>query len=121
MGELNLVTKMMQERCISLSKCRRLLDVTTRLNLEQYDIPGAKFYQSTFVPKRIFPDGPLSPNADFESGVVKIQRKKIDDMTDVEKVAVESLLVAEVEEAALANARGSDNAGGILGNIIHYE
>ena len=33
----------------------------------------------------------------------------------------ESLLVAEVEEAALANARGSDNAGGILGNIIHYE
>ena len=42
-------------------------------------------------------------------------------MTDVEKVAVESLLVAEVEEAALANARGSDNAGGILGNIIHYE
>ena len=121
MAELNIVTKIMQERCISLSKCRRLLDVTTRLNLEQYDIPGAQFYQSTFVPKRILPDGPLSPNADFESGVVKIQRKKIDDMTDVEKVAVESLLVAEVEEAALANARGSDNDGGILGNIMNDE
>ena len=104
MGELNIVTKMMQESCISLSKCRRLLDITTRLNLEQNDTPGAKFYQSTFVPKRILPDGPLSPNADFESGVVKIQRKKIDDMTDAEKVAVESLLVAEVKEAAPANA-----------------
>ena len=125
MGELNTVTtKMMQERCItSLNKCRRMLDVTNRLNLEQNDVPaGAEFYQSTFVPKRILPDGPLSPDADFQSGVVKIQRKKIDDMTDVEKVAVESLLVAKVEEqAALANARGSDNAGGILGDIIHYE
>ena len=87
MGELNsIVTKMMQESCISLSKCRRLLDITTSLNLEQNDTPGAKFYQSTFVPKRILPDGPLSPtNADFESGVVKIQRKKIDDMTDADK------------------------------------
>ena len=51
--------------------------------------------------------------------MVKIQRKKIDDMTDVEKVAVESLLVAEVEEAAPANARGSDNDGGILVRLVY--
>ena len=50
------------------------------------------FYESTFVPKRILWDGSLSPAKYFGSGVVKIQRNQVADLTDEEKEAVSSLL-----------------------------
>ena len=52
---------------------------------------------------------------------MKIQRKNIGDMTDAEKVAVEYLLIPQVECVAPASYGGSDDNGGILGNIRNEE
>ena len=109
---MNFVTVNMQHRCILLARCHKFLDKVIEKVEDRNLNSDDKFYNCTFVPKRIRLDGPLSPDLNFESGVVKIQNKMFDELSDVEKDAVRSLLAetnnhqAEVE----GDAGGDDDS-----------
>jgi hypothetical protein len=100
MDKLNEITKKMQERYCPLSKCRPFLDYIVNKHAEGV-ILGSRpcLYESTFQPNRIFWDGPLSPDKHFESGVVKIQRNQVANMTEAEKQACSSLLKLNDDDA----------------------
>ncbi len=80
--------------------------------------PDKVFYWSTFNPDRILIDGPLSPNSAFESGVVKIQEGRDNELSDIEKIAVRSLLAEnnEVEEVEGEDSGNDDDSFNALDN-----
>jgi hypothetical protein len=89
--EINAVTVFMQTRLLSLAQCRGALDMMINQIQENKTRLGHVFYGCTFTASRTLADSHLAPNADFESGVVKIQNGAENDLTADERVAVESL------------------------------
>ena len=68
MTKLNEITKKLQQRCCLLSKCRTYLDYVVNKHEDGIILDEDHvFHNSTFQPKRIIWDGPLSPNKYFES------------------------------------------------------
>jgi len=95
MERMNKVTIRMQVQCISLLDW---IISKHETDLENIDRANDVFYQSTFTPRRIKLDGPLSPNFQFESGVVKIQGGMEHELNDDKKAAVKTLLFEENED-----------------------
>jgi hypothetical protein len=84
------------------------LDFLTNKVIEGCNLMGNKFRSCQFQAVKTAPDSNLVPNPHFESGVVKIQRGQLLELTDAEKVAVESLKSKEVS----GSEGGSGNGGG---------
>lgn len=98
MEELDSTTKLLQTRLQPLYEARALLDdiiEETESSNQQRIRSNSAFRNCTFVPKRIKLDhARLHTNANFESGVCKIQEKK--ELTLDEAAACENLLLANM-------------------------
>lgn len=102
-GQINEVTKFLQTSCIPLSKARLALDGLNAAVRRNNRVVGSNFYGCQFKCVKSAADSDLCPNPHFESGVVKIQLGKIDELTDLEKTAVASLRRTPVKEGQDAN------------------
>ena len=98
MEELDSTTKLLQTRLQPLYEARALLDdiiEETESSNQQRIRSNSAFRNCTFVPKRIkLNHTRLHTNANFESGVCKIQEKK--ELTLDEAAACENLLLANM-------------------------
>ena len=122
--QVNIVTKYMQTRMITLAACRTALDtLADKINWYRA-VPGHVFFGCPVVLKRSAPDSTaLSPDLAFEKAVIKIQRNAYHSLTDAEKLAVHPLLKTSVgeEEPAAAAAAALPGSPGLLESITQRE
>jgi hypothetical protein len=71
--EINPVTVFMQTRLLPSAQCRGALDMMINQIQENKTRLGHVLYGCTFTASRTLAGSHLAPDADFESGVVKIQ------------------------------------------------
>lgn len=104
--EINTVTKVLQTRSRSLTDCRQdIIDLQTAI-LVAADKPEQPLYNCKLGEKFIGTKSHLVTDADFESGVIKIQAGCPDELTDAEKTAVQCL---KSDHAEAGSADGSSN------------
>ena len=112
LAEINVVTKFMQTARLSLANCRMAFDeLQKKVNLKVKDRHHA-FYQCQFKCVKSAVDSRLSPNQAFESGVIKIQERKIAELSNAEKAAVESLKRSTVEDNEVVVVADDEGVGG---------
>ena len=110
-NEIDLVTKALQERKLPLQDARLLLDELVNGIDENWNTPGSVFHNCSFRAKRIkLTHTVLHPNADFETGVVKIQGGCAESLTEQEKIACRNLKIEPHNEAE-EDSDANDGAG----------
>ena len=90
--QFDIVTKKLQEKNLTLSTGRILLDTLVKKANERKNEIGSAFHGNSFKANRILIDGPLSDYQYFESGVIKIQQNRSMQMNDLERDACIGLL-----------------------------
>lgn len=89
--EIDGVTKYLQTHGLSLSDGWAALDALIEGVASDKDDPQKPLIQCRLGEHYIAPDADIVPNPYFESGVVKIQEKHFNELTDLEKDAVQCL------------------------------
>jgi len=97
MEPVNIVTKYMQTRMITLAACRTALDTLADKIERHSTVEDSVYYGCPIELKRSAPESTaLSPDLPFEKAVIKIQRNHYHALTDEEKAAVQPLLKTSV-------------------------
>ncbi|GFH57053.1 predicted protein [Chaetoceros tenuissimus] len=92
MVEMDIVMKVVQTRAMTYEETRDYFDELISTIEDGKEDETSKFYGCTFEAKRIKTSfTALYPNADFENGVLKIQRGQIEQMTEAEKAVCDHL------------------------------
>jgi len=92
----NYATKQLQTNCATLSDCRAVVDALIDLVATKKELSSSPLHNCTFEPTRISLTGRHSPDSEFESGVIKIQRGESNTMTEGEKAACIALEKTDV-------------------------
>eukprot|EP00171_Calliarthron_tuberculosum_P002370 IDg2370t1 len=92
LGEINYITLELQTRGITLADSRLLLDELINAVRSERSVPESSLYQCRLGTHYIGTSSSIVKDADFENGVVKIQRMAYASMTDAEKNACKGLL-----------------------------
>ena len=99
MEEVDSVTKFLQNRHLSYEESRLAVDTMCQQIMVNKNRVGSIFKDCTFEPKRVkLERHRLHPDLHFEKGVVKIQRRQEDELSEQEKAAVKHLIVNDVHE-----------------------
>ena len=106
MQQINLSTKYMQTRKLTLAQCRESLNMLMQDVDEGRNDRNSVMYRCPLGKDYISEDAELLRDPAFESGVCKIQNRTTELMTDEEKEACEKLLVNDD-----GNTSGSDQEG----------
>ena len=103
LSEINTTTVNLQTRYYTLANCRDDIDFLMQ-NIEEAE-PDERLFNCSLGDSYLKVDTELSNNPDFESGVVKIQRRKADTMTGEEKRATSALLKPGIAVSTTASVR----------------
>lgn len=90
-SEINVVTVELQKQGLSLSDARYILDDLNDAIRSGRDDISSPLYQCSLGTAYTSPSAPIVHSPHFESGVIKIQRQRISEMTEDEKEACKML------------------------------
>ena len=109
MIEIDDVTKELQTRSYTFEQSRSILDELISCVENDYTNPDKTFYRCSFDPKRIhLIYEELHPYCDFESGVVKIQRRVVNTTTEQERDTCQCLLMEDDNKNVLQRVDNSN-------------
>ncbi len=91
LAEIDVVSESLQTRGITWAKCRDYLDVLSETVRQEKTKAGSALYGCKLGTHYISPTSEIVPNLLFESGLVKIQKGLVDQLTAGERNAVHSL------------------------------
>jgi len=89
--EINTITLELQTRGLSLADCRLALDILIKAVRDGKNDLNSNLYGCTLDTFYIDSKAQIVHSPDFESGVVKIQNRKTDELSDAEKLACKKL------------------------------
>ena len=99
MKQINYSTKYMQRRKVMLAQCRDSLNILMQDVEEGRHDSNSEMYCCSLGTKYIAKDAEILKNADFETGVCKIQNGVTELMTEEETQACQKLLLVEDGES----------------------
>jgi hypothetical protein len=91
LGEIEVVTKCLQTRAIPLSDCQWALDELSNDVTEHRNVCGHNLHGCELLQHCIQQGAEILEDPHFESGIVKLQAKKVNELTEQEREALQNL------------------------------
>eukprot|EP00171_Calliarthron_tuberculosum_P009475 IDg9475t1 len=106
--QIELITRYLQRKHLSVSDYRMALDKLLQKVATKKDVPSSSFFGCKLGTSHISQTADIVKDKAFLSGVIKIQRKECDTLSDSERLACRKLLS---EAAVQSNTENDDDSG----------
>lgn len=113
LAEIMVVTKSLQTDKHALADCRDDLDDLNKAIEEEKRMQGSPFLNCRLGTEYISPTSTFVKYPHFEAAVIKMQRGRVQDLTDDEKEAVKCLRVSDSTNASADDGDGDSSLQGI--------